>query len=83
VGEHLPLCAQVADKFTILRSHSHTDNGHKTGYHYVLTGYKSSLPDGDTIPIPNNILYPSIGSIMARELKAPVRFRRTSICPIR
>ena len=70
VGEHLPLCAKVADKFTILRSHSHTDNGHKTGYHYVLTGYKSSLPDGDTIPIPNNILYPSIGSIMSRELGA-------------
>jgi hypothetical protein len=70
VGEHLPLCARVADKFTILRSHSHTDNGHKTGYHYVLTGYKSSLPDGDTIPIPNNILFPSIGSIMARELGA-------------
>ncbi len=70
VGEHLPLCAEVADKFTILRSHSHTDNGHKTGYHYVMTGYKSSLPDGDTIPIPNNILFPSIGSIMARELGA-------------
>ena len=70
VGENLPLCARVADKFTILRSHSHADNGHKTGYHYVLTGYKASLPDGDTIPIPNNILYPSIGSIMARELGA-------------
>lgn len=70
VGEHLPLCAQVADKFTILRSHSHADNGHKTGYHYVMTGYKSSLPDGDTIPIPNNILFPSIGSIISRELGA-------------
>lgn len=67
-GEHLPLCAQVADKFTVLRSHSHADNGHKTGYHYVMTGYKSSLPDGDTIPIPNNILFPSIGSIISREL---------------
>ncbi|RPI89672.1 MAG: DUF1501 domain-containing protein, partial [Planctomycetaceae bacterium] len=68
VGEHLPLCAQVADKFTILRSHSHNDNGHKTGYHYVMTGYKSNLPDSDTIPVPNNILYPSIGSIVTREL---------------
>lgn len=69
-GEHQPLCAKVADKFTVLRSHSHTDNGHKTGYHYVLTGYKSSLSDGDTIPVPNNILYPSLGSIIARELGA-------------
>lgn len=65
-GEHLPHCAAIADKFTVLRSHSHNDNGHKTGYHYVMTGYKASLADGDTIPIPNNILYPSIGSIVAR-----------------
>lgn len=76
VGEHLPLCARVADKFTILRSHSHADNGHKTGYHYVMTGYKASLPDGDTIPIPNNILFPSIGSIVSRELGP-----RTSLPP--
>lgn len=69
-GEHQPLCAKVADKFTVLRSHSHTDNGHKTGYHYVLTGYKSSLSDSDTIPVPNNVLYPSLGSIIARELGA-------------
>lgn len=70
VGEHLPMCARVADKFTILRSHSHNDNGHKTGYHYVMTGYKSNLPDSDTIPVPNNILFPSIGSIVTRELGA-------------
>jgi hypothetical protein len=68
VGEHLPLCARIADKYTILRSHSHNDNGHKTGYHYVMTGYKSSLPDGDTTPVPNNILFPSIGSVVSREL---------------
>ncbi|HTI49480.1 MAG TPA: DUF1501 domain-containing protein, partial [Planctomycetaceae bacterium] len=67
-GEHQPLCAKQAHRFTVLRSHSHTDNGHKTGYHYVMTGYKSSLADGDTIPVPNNILYPSLGSMVAREL---------------
>src|SRR5947208_14772546 len=38
IGEHLPLCAKIAKKYTILRSHSHNDNGHNTGYHYVMTG---------------------------------------------
>src|SRR5581483_3505037 len=38
VSEHCPNSAKIAQKFTILRSHSHTDNGHTTGYHYVMTG---------------------------------------------
>ena len=67
VGEHQPLCAQVADKFTILRSHSHDDNGHSTGYHYALTGYRANFPDGNS-RIPTNVLYPSMGSIVSREL---------------
>lgn len=69
VGEHQPRCAKIADKFTILRSHSHTDNGHSTGYHYVFTGYKADFADGET-RIPSNVLYPSLGSIVARELGA-------------
>ena len=67
VCEHLPNCAKSAHKFTILRSHSHTDNGHMTGYHYVLTGYRADFPDGEK-RVPNNVLYPSIGSIVSREL---------------
>jgi hypothetical protein len=67
VTDQLPLCAKIADKYTIVRSHSHSDNGHSTGYHYVMTGYKPSFADGDN-PIPNNDLFPSIGSIVSREL---------------
>jgi hypothetical protein len=67
ICEHLPLCAKIADRFTILRSHSHNDNGHNTGYHYVMTGYKADFPDGNT-RMPNNHLFPSIGSIISREL---------------
>lgn len=67
VSEHCPLSAKIAHKFTILRSHSHNDNGHNTGYHYVMTGYRADFPDGNT-RAPNNHLYPSIGSIIAREL---------------
>jgi hypothetical protein len=67
ISEHLPLCAKIAHKYTIVRSHSHNDNGHNTGYHYVMTGYKADFPDGNT-RLPNNHLFPSIGSIISREL---------------
>ena len=68
IGEHLPRCAKVADKFTLLRSHSHNDNGHSTGYHYVMTGYKAEFADGTNTGLPSNRVYPSFGSILAREL---------------
>ncbi|MEQ9409534.1 MAG: DUF1501 domain-containing protein [Fuerstiella sp.] len=68
ICEHLPECAKVADKYTILRSHSHEDNGHVTGYYYVMTGYKPRFRDGQNSRIPANVLYPSIGSRVAREL---------------
>src|SRR5256885_9280983 len=68
VGEHCPLSATVAKKFTILRNHSHNDNGHTTGYHYTMTGYRADFADGTNSRKPNNVLYPSIGSIVAREL---------------
>ncbi|MDB5310734.1 MAG: hypothetical protein JWO38_4936 [Gemmataceae bacterium] len=73
VCEHLPRIAKLAHTYTILRSHSHNDNGHNTGYHYVMTGYRADFPDGNS-KAPNNHLFPSAGSIVARELgpKSPV-----------
>jgi hypothetical protein len=68
ISEILPLCAKAADKFTILRSHSHKDNAHQTGRHWVLTGYPPSFADGQAKGPPFNELYPSIGSIVSREL---------------
>lgn len=65
--EHCRQCAQIAHKFTVVRSHSHSDNGHMTGYYYVMTGRKPTFPDGEH-PIPTNELYPSLGSWIAREL---------------
>ena len=67
VLEHCPLSAKIAHKFTILRSHSHSDNGHTTGYHYVMTGRRAAFADGEN-PVPNNSLFPSIGSVISREL---------------
>lgn len=68
VGEHCHRCAKVADKYTILRSHSHNDNGHITGSHYLLTGYRPNFADGANSKIPVNELYPSLGSVVSREL---------------
>lgn len=74
IGEILPHCAKIAHKFTIMRSHSHKDNGHQTGRHWILTGYPPSFGDGQAKGNPFNELYPSIGSIVSRELgiKGPV-----------
>src|SRR5262249_48685219 len=44
------------------------DNGHTTGYHYVMSGYRADFADGTNSRKPNNVLYPSCGSIVAREL---------------
>ena len=68
VGEHCPLTAKIVDKITMLRSHSHKDNGHNTGYHYCMTGYRAAFADGQAPGTPNNLLFPSLGSIVSREL---------------
>ena len=68
VGELMQRCAKVADKYTILRSHSHSDNGHQTGAHWFLTGYRPNFADGQAKGIPTNPLYPSMGSVVSREL---------------
>ncbi|MBL8810534.1 MAG: DUF1501 domain-containing protein [Planctomycetaceae bacterium] len=70
ISQLLPLTAGIVDKFTILRSHSHKDNAHQTGRHWVLTGYPPNFADGQAKGVPFNELYPSIGSIISRELGA-------------
>lgn len=70
VGEHCHRCARIADKYTILRTHSHNDNGHTTGCHYLFTGNRPNFADGTNSRVPVNELYPSIGSIVSRELGA-------------
>lgn len=65
--EHCGACAKIAHKFTVVRSHSHADNGHMTGYYYVMTGRRPPFADGEH-PIPTNEHLPSLGSIVAKEL---------------
>lgn len=65
ISEHLPLLAQQQDKFSIVRSMSHTDSNHGSGDHYMLTGYKAS-PAFQAKQMPNNE-HPSFGSIISHE----------------
>jgi len=67
--EHCARSAAIAHKFTVVRSHTHTDNGHATGYHYVMTGRRAPFPDGE-YPVPTNEHFPSLGSIVSRERPA-------------
>lgn len=65
-AEHCVRSARIAHKFTVVRSHTHADNGHATGYHYVMTGRRAPFADGE-YPVPTNEHFPSLGSIVARE----------------
>jgi hypothetical protein len=47
VGPHIPKLAQMADKYAIVRSMTHSTPGHEYGTHFVLTGI-NKLPPGAT-----------------------------------
>jgi len=55
VGQMLPLLAQQADKYAILRSMTHGINSHETASYMVQTGHK---PGG-------RIVYPSVGAVVS------------------
>lgn len=46
VSEHLPLLAQQADRWSIVRSMSHTEHNHLLATHVALTGRPTPLPRG-------------------------------------
>jgi hypothetical protein len=55
IGELLPLLAQQADKYSILRSMTHGVNGHETASYLVQTGRNPG--DGQ--------VYPSVGAVVS------------------
>jgi hypothetical protein len=61
LSDMLPLCGKVMDRWSIVRSLYHTDAGHSSGDQICFTGY----PAG---PNPDENVYPSCGSIVARQL---------------
>lgn len=63
INERLPLLAQRADKFALVRSLHHTRGEHSGGTHRFLTGYpsvKANLQDAE---------FPDIGSIVSKVLE--------------
>lgn len=58
VCELMPKMAQVMDKVTLVRTLAHTEGAHERAAHLLLTGWT---------PNPS-LIYPSIGSVTAKEL---------------
>jgi hypothetical protein len=61
LSDMMPRCAQMMDKWSIVRSLHHHDAGHSTGDQICFTGYNSG-------PNPDENIYPSCGSIVSRQL---------------
>ncbi len=57
IGELLPLLAKQADKYSIIRSMTHGNNGHETAAYITQTGRKSG--DG-------GLVYPCVGAVVSR-----------------
>lgn len=64
--EHLPKLAQQAQRFSLLRSFTHTDSNHGPADHWMLTGYAPRAGFNPNLK-PNN-QYPALGSIIAKTL---------------
>jgi len=54
IGESLPELAKVADKYSIIRSMTHGQNGHETASYMVQTG---RMPGG-------RLVYPAVGAVV-------------------
>ncbi len=61
LSDMLPLCGQVMDRWSIIRSLHHNDAGHSSGDQICFTGYPSG-------PNPDENVHPSCGSIVAKQL---------------
>ncbi|MHC4876837.1 MAG: DUF1501 domain-containing protein [Planctomycetota bacterium] len=63
ISEHLPKTAAVSDRFTVVRTMSHTFNDHSGGGHYVQTGHRWHVPIGGGFNVTRQD-WPSMGSVV-------------------
>jgi hypothetical protein len=61
LSDMLPMSAKMMNKWSIIRSLHHHDAGHSTGDQICFTGYNAG-------PAPDENVYPSIGSIVSKQL---------------
>ncbi|MBL67108.1 MAG: hypothetical protein CMO74_01450 [Verrucomicrobiales bacterium] len=66
VGEHIPETAKVMDKFSLVRSFTHSNAGHGPADHYMFTGFHPVSGFNGGLK-PNN-QHPSMGSVIAHKL---------------
>lgn len=63
ISEHLSRCAAVSDKFAVIKTMSHDFNDHSGGGHYVQTGRRWQVPNGNGFNVtPND--WPAMGSVV-------------------
>ena len=61
IGEHFPRLARQSDRWSLVRSLSHPDNGHQTGTYIMLTGRRDKTPFRSSRPHGND--WPSIAAV--------------------
>ncbi len=76
VGEHMPRLAQLADRYTILRTMSHEDLDHGSAFYLSMTGHYHKRRSSN--PPPDSTDLPSYGSVLER-LRPNPHFPQTSI----
>lgn len=62
IGEHLPMLAARTDRFSQIRSVTHTDNTHTVAMHYMLTGVRHLRPATNPQNAPDD--FPCFGAVM-------------------
>jgi hypothetical protein len=72
ICEHLPQLAQVADRFSLIRSVTHSDNGHGSAMYAAFTGWPHPTPNANPVPAADD--YPAFGAVVShlRPPAAPV-----------
>jgi hypothetical protein len=72
ICEHLPKLARLADRYALVRSVTHQDNGHGSAMYAAFTGWPHPRPN--TNPLPATEDYPAYGAALSalRPPSAPV-----------
>jgi Protein of unknown function (DUF1501) len=69
ICEHLPLLAQRANRYAVLRSVTHTGVNHGTSAYHMLTGHLHATPGTLRHPAPSD--FPSVGCAVSRFGRRP------------
>jgi hypothetical protein len=74
VGQHIPRLAQLADRYTIIRSVTHPDNTHTVAMHYMLTGVRHARPETNPENAPDD--FPCFGAVVNYSAQTDASFSR-------